>query len=187
VGTGAAAANNASPQFFWQLMPYMEGNTIFNAAVLNTNAQAPFKPFIAPLDPAATNQNPGLSYGVNTLIAISSTAVAVMPGTFNQRGTSNTVLVAERTCMVSGSAPVAPGARYYTSSDVGFNGAAVPALALPLTAASNNGVATAFSSSGVQVVMCDGSVRSVNSTQTGSGDWTVACTTNSTIPLTSAW
>jgi len=197
VGALAVSGANANTinSFFWQLMPYMEGNTIFNQNPFPATPQ-PFKPFIAPLDPAATNQNPGLSYGVNSVI--SAIVTAVMPGTFNQRGTSNTVLVAERTCAISGAAATPPGARYYTVADITFTGTTAPSLSLPLaasatantatgTSANNNGSATGFSSSGVQIVMCDGSVRSVNTTQVGSGDWTTACSTTSATPLSSAW
>src|SRR5262245_3210838 len=44
-------ASTATNHFFYQLLPYMEGQNIFNNATSYTATPSPFKPFTAPLDP----------------------------------------------------------------------------------------------------------------------------------------
>src|SRR5262249_34536755 len=109
------------------LLPYLEGDTIYaNAAYGAVNPSGtlynqfwsdaagsgntiqPFKVYYAPLDSLAEPTSGSLSYGLNINIWVFKsqvpTAVAIIPGTFNPRGTSNTVAIAERTCQ--GSVPI---------------------------------------------------------------------------------
>jgi hypothetical protein len=77
---------------------------------------------------------------------------AILPDTFEKRGTSNIVGIAERT---------ANNQRTYAGKDVYFSPPHISAF--PTTSADFDFAdATAFTASGTQVLMVDGSVRVVN-------------------------
>jgi len=149
--TAVAGAAGGVGGFFWQLLPYMEGSTIYNAGNLTT----PFKPYVAPLDPQYSVTAAHLSYALNS--NINAVGTAVMPATFNARGTSNIVGVAEQT---------AGSSRTYGGTIITFTPAVID---VPVLAAGVHTNACAFASSGCQVVMMDGSVRSVASSLGGTG------------------
>jgi prepilin-type N-terminal cleavage/methylation domain-containing protein len=182
VGAAAGTAGTTGNNFFWQLMPYMEGN---NICTVGPAPGVPFKPFLAPLDPWAVTTTANLSYAIN--LNIQSYGTAVMPATFNARGTSNIVLVAEQTAYTT---------RYYYNSPNAFTPCALTVPSIPNSATVN---ACAFSTSGCQIAMCDGSVRSVNSSQAGaegnlggSGGapvvaFDIACSLTATVVLPATW
>jgi len=111
--------------FFMELLPFMEGDTIYNnvayagapgavggSTINGGQIWPPFKPFYAPLDSTGDPTQPWLSYALNAYIATGQNTAqggqaspgaggaikgnAVLPATFSQRGTSNIVGVAER-------------------------------------------------------------------------------------------
>jgi prepilin-type N-terminal cleavage/methylation domain-containing protein len=254
--------------FFVQILPFLEGDTIYNnisgvfagntitGTITNPpNAPGlpggfpPFKVYYAPLDSLADPTLPFLSYGLNgylvglgrdtntapptygTLTAANgATAMAqnymlgpvasqpnwtmTLPGTINQRGTSNTCCVAERTANKNSAASptgsAATTARYYCNALGTGASATTPYYALatytcdiyfypphisafPTTTATFDfHDATAFSASGCQVLMFDGSVRPVSVSLGGvqSGDnsaFDIACSLNNPTALPSNW
>jgi len=168
IASTTAATNATTNHFFFQLLPYMEGTTIYNQAAIPST---PFKPYIAPLDVGNSTTLPGLSYALNTNIGIitNSTGTATFPRDFNQRGSSNIVGIAERTAYNSAAtASVTQAGRTYYGTDIYFSAGAFTILLPPITTSNcQTTVASAFSSSGTQVFMMDGSVRSVPSSSTG--------------------
>jgi len=146
-GYSAVVAN--ANHFFYQLLPFMEGNVIFSSV----STGAAFKPFVAPLDPNAALTGV-LSYGINTGLATSATAFQYLPASF-QRGTSSTVAVGE-----------VAWAGVWSAQTITMTGTGAAMTSPPLTVTTVYGPSpTAFSSSGVQVVLMDGSVRNVSPTQ----------------------
>jgi hypothetical protein len=135
--------------FFYQLLPFMEGTNLYT---LGTPA-GPFKPFVAPLDPNAATAGI-LSYGVNSVMASSATAIVYLPASF-QRGTSTTVGVGE----------VAQASLWNTAT-ITMVGGVLGLQQLPIAVGVPvGGKPTTFSASGVQVVMMDGSVRNASPSQ----------------------
>jgi prepilin-type N-terminal cleavage/methylation domain-containing protein len=173
-----ATPNN---HFFYQLLPYIEQNAVYTTATLT----AAIKSFQAPLDPNVVPTSNCLSYGLNSNLASSATALAVMPATFNARGTSNIVGIAEITACASQtrtwSATGAPGA----ASSITFTPATILS---PVLSTSTTVNACSFSTAGCQVVMCDGSVRSVATSLGGAAGtaFDIACSLTSTA-VNSTW
>jgi len=217
--------------FFVQVLPFVEGDTIYNTA----NYQ-PFKLYYAPLDSTGDPTQSLISYGLNGDFVNSNTdvnpnqggvnnpkvqaggadhlgGVALLPATFNQRGTSNIVGIGERGANKAGTtytvsqtsaapytatftANVSQGGRaYYNVITAG-----VPATAdiyflppvisqFPTTGATYDWrTASAYSANGVQVVMMDGSVRSVAPSLGGLNQaFDIACSLNSALPLPAGW
>jgi len=209
------ASATGKGNFFVQILPFVEGDTIYNTA----NYQ-PFKLYYAPLDSTGDPTQSLISYGLNgywatvaqggiqspllTPPALGGTAL--LPATFVQRGTSNIIGVAERNAQKTGTvfvaampAPAAPytnGPRLYynpgatpqtTTADIYY---APPTISqFPTTSANYNCVtASAYSANGVQVVMMDGSVRSVAPSLGGAGNaFDIASSLNSALPLPAGW
>jgi prepilin-type N-terminal cleavage/methylation domain-containing protein len=191
-GTGTNITGSPRGNFFVMLLPFMEGDTLYNnlpGSIIN-----PFKPYYAPLDSLNDPTTNGISYALNEWISNGSfggaaRGYAVMPATYNQRGTSNIVGIAERVgCIPPASGAGVPGTRTWAGANNGpwggpanpannppgtnANGADVyfqPPQIMPFPAGSiGNGwtqgqysYASAMSASGVQVLMMDGSVRAV--------------------------
>jgi prepilin-type N-terminal cleavage/methylation domain-containing protein len=133
--------------FFYQLLPYMEGTNLYT---MSPTPGGNFKPFVAPLDPNAALSGV-LSYGVNNAMATSPTAIVNLPASF-QRGTSTTVGVGE-----------VAQAGQWNAATILMGPTIQP---LPITVGTPYGPnPTCFSSSGVQVVLMDGSVRNVSPSQ----------------------
>jgi len=255
--SSGATANRGN--FFIELLPFMEGDTIYNNIVaggaINTatvpNAAGsfpPFKPYIAPLDSTADPTYPHLSYGLNWFHIIGSggnpsansagaalAGTAYLPTTYNQRGLSNIVGIAERAANKAGtpvnaavgygasSVPasqkvITPGPlgaipdRWYfgangalggtyntTAGDIYFQPALINQFPVPSPGGFPDITAcTAFSASGVQCLMMDGSVRSVAPSLAGPSygakasapqtlAFDIACTLNATVALPSNW
>jgi prepilin-type N-terminal cleavage/methylation domain-containing protein len=132
----------------------------------------------------------------------------IIPATVSKRGTSHTVATAERTANKTGARANGFGApRYYANATgVGAN-ATTPYYNVPVdayfypphisfiktpSAGFDFRDATAFSRSGVQVLMMDGSVRRVAPSQGGSpaGDnsvFDIACSLNNGTKLPAGW
>jgi prepilin-type N-terminal cleavage/methylation domain-containing protein len=187
----------------------------------------PFEPYDAPLDCLADQSLPHLSYGLNGyLVNVGSVGrrrwggygevaqggvadnVIVLPAICNQRGTSHTVGIAERTANKTGARANGFGApRYYANATGAGADANTPYYAVPVDiyfypphissfAAPSPGFdfrdATAFSRSGVQVLMLDGSVRPVAPSRGGSaaGDnsvFDIACSLSNANLLPPSW
>jgi prepilin-type N-terminal cleavage/methylation domain-containing protein len=262
---GAAGGVGSTRGSFWvQVLPFLEGDTIYNnisgnfagnvvagtitdppGAPGQAGGYPPFKPYYAPLDSLSDPTLPHLSYGLNGYfvglccqtnsnpptygpVSGSPTAVAAgyaaspmattpnwvitIPATVNQRGTSNTVGIAERTANKTGGTPngstvpitprcyaydppTAPtglaAGSYATPIDIYFYPPHISAF--PTTSAGFNFAdATAFSASGCQVLMMDGSVRPVSVSLGGvqAGDnsaFDIACSLNNATALPSNW
>jgi len=237
---GKIWVNNIPPttgkgNFFIQVLPFIEGDTIYNN-IGNTpfgtltpppgTGYPPLKLYFAPLDSTSDPTQPYLSYGLTGYLNTNvypyasypnaggvSNGVAFLPGTFNQRGTSNIVGIAERNADKAGTAvnpsnpapltgpspPFARGPRfYYNLSQV--SGVWPPAdiyyhpptriSVFPTTSTTYDfSCATAFSASGTQVVMMDGSVRSV-APSLGNGAnsaFDIASSMANPTPLPSGW
>jgi len=163
--------NSGTNHFFYQLLPFMEGTNLYTA----TPPAGNFKPFIAPLDPSAATAGT-LSYGVNSNMATlpgTNGPTAYLPATF-QRGTSSTVGVGE-----------VYQATTWNSSIITMT-ASGAALRLPTLTTTPVGAPTGFSSSGVQVVLIDGSVRNVSPSQY-SNNWAIATSLSGSGVLGSDW
>jgi prepilin-type N-terminal cleavage/methylation domain-containing protein len=164
--TGPAPA----PNFIGGILSQMEGNT---------------KSLAAPLDPSVVN-TPGTacSYSIPAYWSAMTggTGDLALPRTF-QRGMSQCVAVAEMCTnnvtfnMINAFGP--SGAEIYTTSaallaQLKANPAANNGSAAPGTGTIGN-PATAFSVSGLQVVLMDGSVKNVTTAANTAIDFTVAC------------
>jgi len=180
----AAATQTATNHFFYQLLPYMEAQNIFNDTTTTPSATpAVVKSLQAPLDPTIPNTS-NLSYGINSNISSAASGVAYLPATF-QRGLSQTVAVGE----------VCQGVPWNTAA-ITMSPTAVCATS-PITAngasssgansQSTQGFATCFSTSGVQILMMDGSVRNATPAQVTGTDWPIACSMSNATPLSSNW
>jgi prepilin-type N-terminal cleavage/methylation domain-containing protein len=248
---GKIWVNNLAPtttsgkgNFFIQILPFIEGDTVFNNITIGalvagpppsqpiagpaTTGWPPLKLYFAPLDSTSDPSQPWLSYAMSgyingnvypfpahTYAGGVLNGVANLPGTFNQRGTSNIVGVAERVACRTGT-PLAgtpyntspwilpssttTAARLYYNTDK-FIPADIyyrPPGSTPVTnistfptttATFDWTAATAFSASGCQVVMMDGSVRAV-SPSLGAGAnsaFDIASSMASPTPLPSGW
>jgi len=218
-------ARGGSP--FYHLLPYMEGDVLYNfpsnipanpyvygAPGVPGSWTAPFKAFYAPLDPLADPTNPILCYALNVNIynykvasgANANTAVAILPGTFTNRGTSNVVGFAERSCQ--GGAGVVrawPSVNLPTTpASLAADGIVADCFFSPPQIQTppyvpNVGYygACAFTTAGTQVTMMDGSVRIVNpsvgpqspanTNGTSQSSFDIACSLTSVFPLGSDW
>jgi prepilin-type N-terminal cleavage/methylation domain-containing protein len=166
----AAGGSGTVPTY--GLITYMENN---------------FKAFQAPLDTNVPTWAPTTINALSYAIPSSWSAAQMnMPASFNNRGSSNCIGAVESTCGASGSKGVNSACGVYAAGTpvcmytVGSGPLSAP---VPTSFA---GSANAFSTSGCQVVMMDGSVRNVNTT-TQSNDF-IACSSPSNItPCSSAW
>jgi prepilin-type N-terminal cleavage/methylation domain-containing protein len=151
------------------------------SAALLSFAENNYKILQAPLDPNLGGLGTlACSYAIPTTW---SAGTPLLPATFNVRGTSNCVGSVEATC---GSTPTKNTSG---NTNVLFAVAVTAALLspTPLTGAWN-GYPNAFSTSGCQVQMMDGSVRNVTSAQaTTNGDFSNAATPSSTGLPSSTW
>jgi prepilin-type N-terminal cleavage/methylation domain-containing protein len=143
---------------FFYLLPYMEGDTIYKMGPGGANI--PFKPYIAPLDATTSTKSYMLSYAVNGWMGPDAIYRSLdMPASF-KRGTSNTVIIAERCARTTTN----PGGRDYATgmggTDWGFSPLGGPDQ-FDSRAGVGSNLATAFTAAGCQVVLVDGSVRNV--------------------------
>jgi prepilin-type N-terminal cleavage/methylation domain-containing protein len=174
VGTQNPIASLQTNHFFYALLPYIEQGPVYNLAGAGTSTLTAIKSFQAPLDPSLIPSSAALSYGLNANIATIGSGIAVMPATFNLRGTSNIVGIAERASAAAAATPPV-GGRYWSSADITF----APAfIQTPVVANTYYASACAFSISGCQVGMMDGHVQAVAASLSGpANDLALAQTT----------
>lgn len=196
-------ATTAKGSFFIQILPFVEGDMIYNAIGTPGFVYPPYKLYFDPIDSSSDPTMPLLSYALNgyfvnqgsvvnangdplTIGATDqggvSNGVAVLPTTFTKRGTANIIAIAGR---------LANKTRTYHGPDIYFYPPHIsshPAISPDFQATD----ATCFYTCGLLVVMMDGSVRSVPPSLGGnlSGDnspFDIACSLDNPNPLPPAW
>jgi prepilin-type N-terminal cleavage/methylation domain-containing protein len=152
---------------FFYLLPFMDGDTIYRMGPGGANV--PFKSYIAPLDPTASSRSYMLSYGVNGWMGPPVNYKPLNIASDFKRGTSNTVIIAERCAKTV----VSPGGRDYATGNGGTDwGFAVSGGPDQYTPPVGTNFATAFTAAGCQIGLVDGSVRSVTVNQ---ASFPIAC------------
>jgi len=164
----ASYGGSGTTSWFYYILPFIEGGNIQTSG----NTSAPVKILEAPLD----TTNPGgqglTSYSTNnSLFGLGTSTAPASPinlvSIFNQKGSSNLIMVAERQAGFGG---------LWSGGGNSFAGLSAT-VQFPGTSATTANV-QAFSQSGCVVGMGDGSVRNVNSTGSNpSGNFQTACST----------
>jgi prepilin-type N-terminal cleavage/methylation domain-containing protein len=173
--------------FFMHLLPFVEGGNVYNTpAALNSPGTA-FKTYVAPSDAFNPGTSALCSYGANaTFLGVNSGGT---PKITNGGRTSTTVIVAERSgksgalwnayAAGSGTA-VAPGGPFFycwdptKTTQVAINPYFGSLSAYPTQVAGTN-PPTALSAAGCQVLMLDGSCKSVNTGNVSGNTWQIVC------------
>jgi len=183
-GTAATAGNTTSMQtFFFWILPFIEQDNIYKAASPFQTSNA-VKTYYAPNDITNPGNDASLSYCLNARAFGGYTGkgpVATFPGTFNLKGTSNTISIFERYSKPDGTNQVNWYANNFTTVS-GFGGTSStwttwlygeafgtggtgsipsPTFGIPAAAGATTTVANGYSSTGLQVALCDGSARTV--------------------------
>jgi hypothetical protein len=177
-------AADGKGNFFVELLPYLEAQSLYRDIGTAGFLYPPFKGFHALQDYTHDPTQPLLSYGLNSYVVNRGVAgpvsmggvsknVAIMPATFDVRGTSNIVGIAER---------LANDTRSYYGSDVYFYPPRISGFP-PNSPGFWTTDATAFSWRGTHVLLMDGSVAMVDPKLAGccSGDYSkfdVVCSLN---------
>jgi prepilin-type N-terminal cleavage/methylation domain-containing protein len=185
--------------FFQHLLPYIEGGNVYNNAAALTSTATVFKTYIAPADAFNTGTDAHTSYAANgTFLGINT---ASPPKLTNGGRTSSTVLVAERSAKTnsywnvatisSGANPAGPFFWAYVGGTTA-GGQNTPYFgtiaAYPGTTPDANNPPTGLNATGMQVLMLDGSARSVNSGNVSSPTWVIVCDpVNQASPVPSNW
>jgi prepilin-type N-terminal cleavage/methylation domain-containing protein len=199
-GNYLTAGNTFGTSFFFILLPQMEGDNIINQYTSGNVTINPFKSFIAPLDPNNSSSSGFNSYAVNNQFATFGGQITF--GTLSG-GSSNTVAIAEQTAgsasvaastptipqrlylgFVPGTSPVVPTCNTFNGSLGLVGNSPTPLVQQGISAAGNTNWASSFTSSGTQIGLFDGSVRSVNSSTVS---FPLACQFSRTQPLGSDW
>ena len=167
----SAAANVTQAQVCNFFSNTNSGNNLPTYGLI-TYCEYNFKMFVAPLDQGvASTTIPGyLSYAVPTSWTLAPVAWT-LPAAFNNRGTSLSIFCAEESAYsnatkISGTAGTVLPTYNYAAAIVKQTGAQLPAT--------TQTQATAFSSSGCQVCMCDGRVSNVSIALGATQTWTDA-------------
>jgi hypothetical protein len=132
---------------FYYLLPYVEGDTIYKN-FRPDEVNIVFKGYLAPGDPTMDLHAAYTGYAINPNMADPTS----VPGSF-PRGISNTVAFVERAAVCEEG-----GRRYADTRDWDFDATGGPRL---FERPQGNRYATAFTETGCQVAMMDGSVRNV--------------------------
>jgi len=182
-GTGKVNPANAAGTggLFYTLLPYIEqGNAVAGAATTS----APIKMLDASLDPSNAGGLGLTSYAGNATLF---STVANPMTTMSQRGTSNSVMFAERFGTTGWNGNWNGSTCYFTSS---YTIQFPPyATATSYTQTSSVSTVTAFTVAGCCVGMGDGTARTVNVTNAGSSgaNFAAACNPTSTVLFDSNW
>jgi len=175
-------AGNPGSLFFW-LLPAIEQDNIYKAAAGNPTSRTDvIKTYQAPSDPTNDNVTQGeISYASNARVFGTPGAagpVCTYPGTFNQKGTSNTVVIFERfaeTRLWRDQATALYGPHTSTTAAI-----ASPTFGIqPGGAGYNASTCHGFTATSAGVALADGATRWVTSTVTathaGTTIWGWAC------------
>jgi prepilin-type N-terminal cleavage/methylation domain-containing protein len=138
---------NKSGSFFYHILPYIEQDNVYNANALNTS----IKTYIAPSDNLNPTSSSFTSYGSNGWV-FAANASGRLPATFNPKGTSNTIMVFERS---------ANNANAWAGSNTTWSPLPTDSVLIrqPSYPAGGPAGATAISTAGALCVMGDGSAR----------------------------
>jgi prepilin-type N-terminal cleavage/methylation domain-containing protein len=164
--TGTAAT------LYYFILPFMEQDNLYRGLAAGTlKAAVPVKTFLAPGDSSQVDGQPNTSYIANYLVFSS---IRKFPAGLSD-GTSNTILFAEGYSVAGGTAR-----DWYSSSSakaIIFTPTAggTPFQVGVTPASASVSYPQAYSASGVQVALGDGSVRSVPANITAQ-TWYYACT-----------
>ncbi len=192
-GTGGSLnVQTAQQSIFTHILPFIEGNTIYNQTTFTTTIQPTppaFQPYLSPLDPTTGDGTNGTA-GVTSFLANSSAfpfatgasgnLYTRMPAAF-LAGTSNCIFFVTAV----GAPSTSTGAHIWTSSTTNFDGTSTASLPAPLAASTGTGPYQ-LTPGGSQVTMGDASTRSVSpgiSTTT----WVIVGNRNTTVPVPNNW
>jgi len=167
--SGAPAGGfRANSSFFFNLLPWIEQDNLFNANTGTTSTlNTPVKTYQAPADPTQVAVNGYASYGCNYLV-FQGPAGAQTPrlGMILGKGTTNPVPVAERYTVAGSTAPP------WAGSDNGYNAGTVASPVgfelAPSAGSASNAKAQGFSGGGMCITLGDASCRLVSSAVTAS-------------------
>jgi len=218
LGTYPSTSGANIQTFFTWLLPGIEQDNIFKQCagatppVAANNSTWTIKTYQAPLDITNPAADARLSYAVNGRVVGGNTGkgpAAFYPGTFNQKGTSNTIFVFERFSQPDGGAAAPTNTIYWYSpgttvggdattvflydcpaANVG-NNCANPTFGVPASTtnlATLQTTANGYGSSSMQVALFDGSARTVTPSVTNMCPapnstctvWSWACSITST-------
>jgi len=217
LGTFPSSSGNLQTFFYW-ILPAIEMDNIYKqytAAQVPNNAATQalsIKTYQAPMDVTNPATDARLSYGLNGRVfggytgaagSTTSGPKAIYPGTFSQKGTSQTVVIFERYAQPDGStnnywfsngtAPDSGNQSTVFLYGPGFSpGPANPIapLAVPtfgiIASAATATTANGYTSTGIQVAIADGSSRTVTTNCTNNyaaaqcTTWAWACSVTST-------
>jgi len=186
------AGQSGMESFFFWILPFIEQDNIYKkysgtVTVPSTVTVEPVKTYQAPADPTNPGVDGSISYASNGRVFGDGTVPpygprASYPGTFNQKGTSNTAIVFERFAAAVGQTGTVPTTASYgwahsqttiygpTTVTAAMGTANLPSFGLQPGVAPPAGppalAAHGFSSTGLQVAMGDGSARAVNPSHT---------------------
>jgi prepilin-type N-terminal cleavage/methylation domain-containing protein len=166
----------ADATIFWWLLPSMEQDNIFKSGTA-----AAVKTFYAPLDSSNNGTLPVTSYAANGSLFGVNTVGGVMPGLFGPKGTSNTVMFNERNSNTN-TQYTSTSCYHAFGAGVWSTGATAKIQPPPATVADTTAFASAFTVSGFQAGMGDGSVRSFQANQGNAFAWGLDPMTNLTQP-----
>jgi prepilin-type N-terminal cleavage/methylation domain-containing protein len=172
---------------YYNLLPFIEQQNAQIAANQNPATQpSSIKILEASLDPGNAGGVGATSYAVNASL-FAGTAKFNLISTMSQRGSSNSIMFAERFGSSTWNS-------YWNSSTCQITGASATIQFPPYTTSfSSSGsatLATAFTSAGCCVSMGDGTARTVNNSgtnNTSGGNFAIACNPTSTALFSSDW
>jgi len=190
---GLLTSGQASNPWTYHLLPYIEQDNIYKN--IGTSSNAYIKTYNAPADPTFSGQAGWTSYAANQLAFPVGTPYTLFNLNGGNDGTSVTIGIAERYAVSSTmTTPVtSTGATHvWYGTDVTFlavsgnPGVPYPFQTKPPVSQVVEQVPQGMSAGGIQLAMCDGSVRTVNSS-TSNQTWYWACTPNGGEVLGSDW
>jgi prepilin-type N-terminal cleavage/methylation domain-containing protein len=175
--------------FFYFILPYIEQQNVQNAGAVGTSAT--IKTFVAPSDPFNPGNSNLCSYAAN------GTFLVGQPKITNGGRTSTTLIVAERSARANthwAGGTTGTGSTAVTEA-LYFISANPPIFTGPTTWAQSSTTLvpappTGLGAAGCNVLMLDGSTRSVNTGNVGNGAWEIVCNplgVNGNLPVPSNW
>jgi prepilin-type N-terminal cleavage/methylation domain-containing protein len=172
--------------WFFHILPYIEQDNLYKTGGGTTTNFV--KTFYAPLDPSNNGNSALDSYSVNTgggtatqglfLVNPASGTVSRLPASYGTKGTSNTIIVAERFASTSSG-----GARYWYNATNYLDGTNTSIQYGVAYTAASNATFHAFTASGCQCAIGDGSARTISSAvQVNTFHWACSVTTTGAPP-----